>query len=70
VKKAQFSLHKKRRKDFKGIPKKPRISYSSSNVKDIESELCGVGTSPVLRIWIFEGERRNVSNRCNVTATI
>ena len=33
-----------------GIPKKPRISYSSSNVKNIERELCGVGIYPVLRI--------------------
>ena len=32
------------------IPKKPRISYSSSNVKNIERELCGVGIYPVLRI--------------------
>ena len=37
-------------KGLKEIPKKPRISYSSSNVNNIERELCGVGTSPVLRI--------------------
>ena len=27
-----------------------KISYSSSNVKNIESELCGVGINPVLRV--------------------
>ena len=37
-------------KGLKEISKKPRISYSSSNVKDIERELCGVGIYPVLRI--------------------
>lgn len=30
-------------KGLKEIPKKPRISYSSSNVKNIGRELCGVG---------------------------